>query len=77
LADSGRSSAPGVGQLPPTFPTITDPDRSVSGAPNAGTNEVYGGEVIFRAFVVASGDASEVFETVEEAFEIALRVEPA
>jgi len=50
----------------------------LSGAPDADTDEFDGCEVMFRALVAASGDASEVLETVEEAFyKIALPVEPA
>lgn len=53
-------------------------DDALRGAPDADTDEFDGGEVMLRALVVASGDASEVLETVEEAFyKIALPVEPA
>lgn len=39
-------------------------DDALRSAPDADTDEFDGGEVMFRALVVASGDASEVFETV-------------
>ena len=32
-------------------------------------DEFDGGEVVFRAIVVADGDASEAFDAVEEAFD--------
>jgi hypothetical protein len=51
---------------------------SLCGAPDAGADELDGGEVVFRALIVARGDASEALDAVEEALdEIALPVGPA
>lgn len=51
---------------------------SLRGAPDTSADEFDGGEIVLGALVVASCDASEVFDAVEEAFdEIALPIEPA
>jgi hypothetical protein len=46
-------------------------------APQADTDELDGGEIVGIILVVSGGDASELFDPVEEALdEIALAVEP-
>ena len=51
---------------------------SLRGAPDAGTDEFDGGEIVFRALVVAGCNAPEMLDAIEEALnQIALAVEPA
>jgi hypothetical protein len=49
---------------------------SLRGAPDAGTDEFHGGEIVFRALVIAGCNAPEMLDAIEEAFNlVALAVE--
>ena len=51
---------------------------SLRGAPDAGTGEFYGGEIVFKALVMAGCNAPEMHHSIEEALnQVASGVEPA